>query len=323
MAVARKENVMAGKTNICSALQKRYDMPEKNKMRYLETPEARFLFDGLPGNVADMLYRGFLSGAHGTDSPGWQETVVSHFMSNSRTIPALAENPGTFTMLEKMYRFEPVEGVIDNYFLRSMAGGQALRNRYDIVTEKACEHIGQVLAKKGSCLMIDIGSGPGRNGIDICRKRPHFNGNIEIDCIDIDPDAIARGRELVRIHGIRQVEFVHESMTRLKRRYPGNVDYGLLIGILCGLNRRERVVLLKSLKPYFRKGARLVAASLLDRMADEDLLCAYILRETAGWVLQYPALGELKEVFEAAGWRYEGFFQEEPTRFYEIGIGIA
>jgi hypothetical protein len=58
-------------------------------------------------------------------------------------------------------------------------------------------------------------------------------------------------------------------------------------------------------------------------MADEDLLCAYVLRETTGWGLQYPALGQLKEAFEAAGWKYEGFFQDEPTRFYEIGVGIA
>ena len=112
-------------------------------------------------------------------------------------------------------------------------------------------------------------------------------------------------------------------MTKLSTRYPGNVDYGLLIGILCGLTKPERIGLLSTIKPYFRKGARLVAASLLEKMAIDDLLCTYILRETAGWQLQYPPLGELKTIFEEAGWIYAGYFQEEPTRFYEIGIGIV
>jgi len=48
-----------------------------------------------------------------------------------------------------------------------------------------------------------------------------------------------------------------------------------------------------------------------------------ILRETTGWGLQYRALGKLKNAFEESGWKYEEFFQEEPTKFYEIGIGIA
>ncbi|HCX27738.1 MAG TPA: hypothetical protein DHI91_01190 [Candidatus Portnoybacteria bacterium] len=187
----------------------------------------------------------------------------------------------------------------------------------------ACEHVNEVLANRDQCLMIDIGSGPGRNGIDMCCQHPEFSGQIQIDCIDIDPDAIIKGRELEDEFGIKQVGFVQKSMTRLHRRYPGNVDYGLLIGILCGLTRGERVGLLSVIKPYFRKGAKLMAASLLEQMAIEDLLCSYILRETAGWELQYPPLGELKGVFEEAGWKYEGYFQEEPTRFYEIGIGVV
>lgn len=144
-----------------------------------------------------------------------------------------------------------------------------------------------------------------------------------IDCIEIDQKAVIRGRELLTQYLLTNIEFVQTSMTRLQQRYPQNVDYGLLVGILCGLPHTERVALLKTIKPYFKPGAKLVAASLLEKMAEDDLLCAYILRETTGWGLQYPALGKLKEAFEEAGWKYEGFFQEEPTKFYEIGIGIA
>ncbi|MBW2116726.1 MAG: hypothetical protein JRF53_07945 [Deltaproteobacteria bacterium] len=89
------------------------------------------------------------------------------------------------------------------------------------------------------------------------------------------------------------MSFVQNSMTRLAERYPGNVDYGLLIGILCGLTYPEKVGLLKDIKPHFKPGAKLMAASLLDEMVKEDLLCAYILRETTGWGLQSPQFGEL------------------------------
>ncbi len=316
-------NLNPADRGICPNLQRYYGLPPQKKLRYLKTPEAQFLLGGLPVEIAHLLQRGFLTGAFGVDIDGWRENVVSYFMANSRIIPALVANPGTFTMLERMYHLEPVEGVIDNYFLQCKAGGQALYNRYQAVTAKACEHVVENLTAKERCLMIDLGSGPGRSEIDMYRQHPEFNGKVTIDCIDIDPTAITKGQELIAASGIKQVEFIQKNMTQFQERYPGNVDYGLLIGVLCGLTRQERIELLTILKPYFRKGARLVAASLLEQMAIDDLLCAYILRETAGWELQYPPLGELKKVFEEAGWTCEGYFQEEPTRFYEIGIGIV
>lgn len=316
------ENAMAGERPICPILQKHYSFPPEKKIWMLETPEAKQLFEGLPSNVGFLLRQGFLYGIHGINVPGWN-LVVDYFQTNSQIIPALTANPGTFTMLEKMYHFEPVEGIIDKYFLRCRSGGQALRNRYNAITEIACQHVMAIIAEIGNCLMIDIGSGPGRNVIDIIRRHPELNGSFHADCIDIDPVAISKGQELIALHGIRQVEFISKSMTRLQGRYKGNVDYGILIGILCGLVHKERVDLLRSLKSYFKPGAKLVAASLLEKMADEDLLCAYILRETTGWGLQYPPLGNLKEVFEEAGWKYEGFIQDDPTCFYEIGIGAS
>jgi ubiquinone/menaquinone biosynthesis C-methylase UbiE len=155
------------------------------------------------------------------------------------------------------------------------------------------------------------------------KARPDFGDRIDVECVDIDRSAIAKGEELLKAENIKHVSFVESNMAKLHGRYQKNVDYGLLIGVLCGMTFRERVSLLTVLRRYFKPGSKLVAAALLDRMAEEDLLCSYILRETAGWVLQFRPLGELKQVFEAAGWVYEGYFQEEPTRFYEIGIGAA
>lgn len=315
-------NAMAGKTKICPHLQQHYDLPAEKKKHFLKTPEAKHLFMNIPRDVARVLIKGFLDGTHGIEMVGWDK-VVEYFQINSRIIPALTINPGTYTMLEKMYHFEQVQNPIDEYFAMGLAGGQALRNRYDAVTNHAIFHVNEILARQENCLMIDIGSGPGRNGVDMCLRNPIYRNRLKIDCIDIDSEAIALGKKFTKKHNLSNISFVQQSMTNLNGRYEGKVDYGILIGVLCGLTRPERIGLLSKIRPYFRKGARLVGASLIEKMAYDDLLCAYILRETTGWGLQYPFLGELKEVFEAAGWEYEGYFMDEPTRFYEIGIGIA
>jgi len=321
-ATNEKLNAMAGDRPICENLKRYYGLSRDKKQKYLDAPEAIRLFKGLPKEVSGILKESFLEGRIAKNVSEWN-IVLDYFQNNSKIIPALTENPGTYTMLEKMYHFEKVSGVIDNYFLESIAGGQALRNRYDIVTGKACEHIEDILKTQDVCLMLDIGSGPGRNCIDICRKKPQLNHHITIDCIDINKDAIRLGRKLVKQYGIKQVQFVEESMTQLKDRYPHNVDYALLIGILCSLTYKEKVKLMRRLRKYFKPGARIVAAALTVEMAKKDLLCAYILREITGWGLQYPEFGQLKDAFIESGWTYEGVFQENPTKLYEICIGTA
>ncbi len=327
--INKKESVMSGNANlmaregpICPVLQSHYEMPAKKKIRFLETREAKLLFDGLPRDVSLLLRNGFLSGRHGVDIPGWDK-VVDYFQVNSEIIPALTKNPGTFTMLERMYHLHPISGVIDEYFLLCKAGGQALKNRYDAITTKSCQVVESILSRQNSCLIADFGSGPGRNLIEMLKTRPDFRVRVVIDCVDVDQAAIDKGRELTEKENLGQVIFTNKDMAKLYGHFQKNIDYGLLIGVLCGMQFRDRVVLLKKLRRYFKPGSKLIAAALLDEMAKEDLLCSYILRETANWGLQFRPLGELKRAFDEAGWVYEGYFQEQPTRFYEIGIGSA
>jgi SAM-dependent methyltransferase len=316
------ENLMAGDKPICPVLQENYGLSPDDKIKFLKTEEGRYLFDNLPEEVSRILREGFLSGAHGKDVPGWG-IVVDYFQKNSEIIPALTKNPGTFTMLERMYHLHSVTGVIDEYFLRCKAGGQALRNRYEAVTEKSCQFIDSVLESQTNCLLVDFGSGPGRNVIEVLKLRPDLKKSLLVECVDIDKESIEKGEQLIRELGIKEISFIEGNMLKLHSRYRKKVDFGLLIGVLCGMTFNDRVGLLRILKHYFKPGGKIIAAALLDEMAKEDLLCAYVLRETAGWILQYRPLGELQKAFEAAGWTYDGYFQEEPTRLYEIGIGIA
>ena len=315
------ENLMAKEKLICPVLQQHYNLPRTSKERFLDTTEAEYLFNGLPPDVSQMLREGFLSGRRGAEIRGW-EVVVDHFQNNSEIIPALTENPGTYTMLEKMYHLQPVKGVIDNYFLQCKAGGQALENRYHAINAKSFQLVELMLKRQRNCMAVDFGSGPGRHAIEMLKRRPDFEGRVSFDCIDIDPAAIAMGEGLVRESGIKKVKFIKRSMTKLHDLYRRNVDFGFLIGVLCGMNFEGKTDLLKVLRHYFSHGGKIIAAALSETMAEEDLLCAYNLRETAGWILQFMPRGEFKKAFEAAGWIYEEYFQDEPTRFYEIGVGI-
>lgn len=315
-------NLMAGKRKICENLAAGYRLDAVDKAVFLTDKAGAYLFSHLPGEISSILRKGFWAGLPGDKVDGWQ-SVLDYFRENSEIIPALIENPGTYTMLERMYHLHGVRGVIDNYFLLSVAGGQALRNRYLAINRELVALIASLKCSSGKCLVADFGSGPGRNLIDILSENPALGKGLIVDCIDRDVLALRKGMELAAEKNIEVINFVEADMLKLNGRYHKNIDLGLLIGVLCGMNYRWRVVLLKKLLNYSRPGGKLVAAALLDKMAQKDLLCSYILRETAFWHLEFRPFGELRKALEEAGWKYQGCFHDEPTNLYEIAIAVA
>lgn len=252
-----------------------------------------------------------------------ENAVINYFHTHSETVPAITEFPGTYSMLEFMYGLKVAKSPIDHYFTNNLHGGVSLERRYHAVNENATLHIRQLLEQQEKCLVLDLGSGPGRNRIAMTLENPEFAERVTFHCIETDPAAIEFGTKLVEEHRLTNIHFINKSMTKLHRQYRQTADYGLLIGVLCGLNIEERTSLLKIIRPYFIPGARVVGAGLLDRSLELDLFSAYVIYETSGWVLQHHPIGSIKKAYESAGYHYEGFFQDEPTRCYEIGVGLA
>lgn len=320
----RGENAMAGKSISCPNLIAAYEQPIEVKQRFLETEHAKGLLASLPTNICNGLIEGYLAGKNLADI-GASE-VIRYFNDNSINIPELSEYPGTFTMLERMYGFDEtlhIDNPIDCFFKASLPAFTSLSARFSTVNEQATTHINKILENQEKCLVLDLGSGPGRNCIQLVLDNPEFAKRVEFYCIDTDPSAIRYGIKLVKHHELTNIHFIEKSMATLHRMYRHSADYGLIIGVLCGLNEEERIALLKVVRPYFKPGARVVGAGLLDTMLTLDLFCTYILRETAGWILQYSPIGVIENSFNGAGYTYEGYFQEEPTKCYEIGIGLA
>lgn len=316
------ENLMNRKRDICENLANQYLLSEYEKQKYLTDNAGSYLFSHLPKNVGSILRESFLAGLSAEKVSNWQ-IVADYFQKNSEIIPALIKNAGTFEMLERMYHAQEVLGDIDHYFLLSKAGGQALYNRYQSIEREVAPIMLSLAQNNNHCLAVDFGSGPGRNMIDIMSNNPSFNDAITIDCIDNDELALAKGAKLAAEKEIYNINFFLVDMFKLKSRYKQNVNFSLLIGVVCGMSYEWRVLLFKKIRQYSKKEAKIVVAGLLDTMAKEDLLCSYILRELAGWHLEFRPFGELKQALEDAGWKFQSCFQDEPTKFYEIDIAVA
>lgn len=308
-----------------SALNYYYNQlsPEDRKW-YIHQPAFKFLLKRMPEKEREILLSGFLEGKKGEDVLEW-ESVYDWFGENSPIVRELRENPGTDSMLRRMYLGEGyngmypeegVQGVIDNYFLQSLSGGNALKNRFRALINWMKKNLST--GKQGK--ILNLGSGTSGDTITAFCEMPELRNFWTVDCVDIDPEVIQIGNDFIQRFDLTNHCFVQKSFTKLSE-YNKSVDIGLLIGILCGLDYNTCVMVLKAIRWYFRPNGILISASLTEKMLEDDFPCAYILRETAGWRLQYPLFGRLKLAYEEAGYKTHGFFQDEPTNFYEIVVG--
>lgn len=294
-----------------------YQLPSEKKKKYLQTPEAKFLFNNLPTQIKNLLINGFFSGKTASQIPGWN-LVLDYFKKNSKIIPALIKNPGTFEMLEMIYTGEGVANPIDKYFFNCLSG-QALRNRLSSTVAETKKILLARIKKTGTRqIVLDVGAGTGIYCIKLNHNKT-IRQNTSFVCNDIDQDAIDLGEWQTKELGFKNIEFVKKHMYHID--CISKVDITLVIGILCGFAPIMCVRILRNIKKYSKKNSVLIAARLTNEMLKHDFLCAYILEQITGWKLQYPQHGELKKVFEVAGYKWITSFTDNPTNFYEIGIG--
>lgn len=274
--------------------------------------EGLDLLGQLPKQVSEMLMNGL-------SRPTEQKAVIKHFQGSGNISRDLMENPGTFKMLEAIYTGKGLRDETDRYFFNSLSG-QALRNRLLATTF----HVGEIVKRKigelGNIKVANLGSGPGRDTIEIFARKPHLSKLVSIDCVDIDSAALQKGRDLAQEKGFsKNFNFVEEDL--LKLQYRGEVDVGLLVGVLCGMQHRTCVAVLKRIKRYLKKGGIVIASNVLKNMLAQDPFTSYLLKRVIGWELVYKTPFELQQIFKEAGYRWEGCFFDEPTRFHYMAMG--
>ena len=247
-----------------------------------------------------------------------RKSVLEYFRELSVISRLLMINPGTYKMLEMVYTGNGIEGFIDEYFVSSLAG-QALKNRLEAVTSYVANQISKIVAQDGCIKIINLGSGSGRDTIEALKRNSYLLSSVSVDCVDIDPEALMTAKHLAKEKGVVQnFKFSQKSLAQLP--YREEIDLGLMIGILCGLEFRSCVAVLKKVKPYFKSGGILIASNVLGNMVEQDPLMVYIMENVMGWKLVYKTPEQLKEIFEKAGYEWQGIFYDEPTRFHGIGV---
>lgn len=282
----------------------------------LSCRDVKLLLDSLPDGVSQIVKFTFLNGKRGFEISDW-DLVMQYFNKASKIIPELTRNPGTFTMLNRIYRNEDVVGNIDKYFYNSIAG-QSLRNRLEAVASYLYEIISNNYSNQ-KIKIIDLGSGPGDYPIRFLLDHPKLIERVEVDCIDSDNDAIEDGQKLASKYDL-PINFYCEDILKY-RHYKNKADIGLLIGILCPLNHNDGSRFLRVMNRYLKNGGILIAATLLDFQLEKDLFSSFLLREITGWKLDYKPIGALHQMFESAGYEWIDNFSDEPTNFYDIDVG--
>jgi|GEM_PF-5396028 len=223
---------------------------------------------------------------------------------------------GTWRFLDYVYGIvEAKLGGVDAKLSGSLSG-QALRDRLEFVSRLAANWLRDRLVTD-TVRVIDFGAGPAPYAIEAIKQLPpDLRPRLLWNCLDLDGEAMRIGEERAREEGFKRYIHLHEADFLASKSYPTDdrelADFGLMIGILCGMTPEQSVRCLQKVKPYFKPKGELVAATLLQRAFDEDqdtfrVLCGYL-----GWQLRPKTEEKVMDIFQNAGWEIIQILSERP-----------
>lgn len=266
-------------------------------------------------NVKDFLMKKFQGQPV---SPEIEEKAFDYFISHSVITAATVANPGSSVTTEFLYDGLQLPSPIDRYFLEAEAG-RAVKDRLIVIEEKLPEIV-EEYNNEGSVLIGNVGSGPGRDVINIL-SRYSRTLNIKVVNIDKDGKALDRGRMMATKKGVDHlIEFVEGDF--LKHKPVKKFDIVLLIGILCPLEIKTCITFLKIIKKLLKEGGCLIASNASKKMLKEDPFTCYIMEWTAGWKLVYKDVEEIEQIYKKAGYIWKGCFSDS-YGFHIMGMGTS
>lgn len=287
------------------------DLKKENKKNIEFSEETLQLLESLEKEnpkVKEFLIKDYKGLSVTTEE---KESFYTYYTTHSIFAASVASNPGTSIITEFLY--DGIERVnlnplfpFDRYFLRSKAG-RAVKGRLEAI-EKELPKIIEEYRQKGEVLIGNLGSGPGRDIIDIFSS--YYKNDFNVKAIHIDKDKLAleKGERMAEIKGVKdQIEFIHESFLNYKP--IKKFDIALLIGILCPLEFELCVRILKRIKRLLKKDSCLIVSNASKKMLEEDPFTCYLMR-LVNWNLVFKDEKELKNLLEKAGYIWEGYFSD-------------
>ncbi len=251
-----------------------------------------------------------------------EEKARRYFAQTSTISAAVMADPGSFVVTELLYDSEnhsKINSIIDNYFWESMAG-KAVKARLDAIIEKLSTIIDSYLQKQDSVNILNLGSGPGRDIINILSAHPE-SSRIRAICIDKNETALQEGRSRAQKEGVDHlIQFVNGNFLKRGTVAQSDFDIVLLIGILCPLDAKTCVTLLRLIKRFLKKQGCVVASSASKTMLAKDPFTCYVMKKMGSWRLNFKDKKEMQKIFEGAGYIWQGYFTDE-YNFHIMGIG--
>jgi len=251
-------------------------------------------------------------------SPTVEEWAYNYFIAHSVITAATVANPGSSMTTEFLYEGLHSPSSLDNYLLRSKAG-QAVKARLTAIEKELPKIIEKYRNKGGEVLIGNLGSGPGRDVIDTFYYYRDIS-NVRAIHIDKDGKALERGKRMAIAKGVDHlIEFVQADFLRYKP--TKKFDIAFLIGVICPLDIETCITYLKIIKRLLKPEGCLIASNASKRMLEEDPFTCFLMEWTANWKLVHKDEKEIKQIFEKAGYLWEGCFTDS-FGFHIMGIGI-
>ncbi|MFH1789690.1 MAG: hypothetical protein ABH832_01335 [bacterium] len=238
------------------------------------------------------------------------------FTSRSRICHILATNPASDEMLRIVYPYQhKLKKSADDFFALSLSG-QALRNRLEFCTRWMAENwLSNINGRK--MVVVDLGGGSGSYGIlsmQRARLDPALFGERFIwRCVDLDKAALGAGQGMAKAMQVSKAfRFDQHNFVKDDSRPASELlaDYGVLIGVLCGMTPEEAVFCLERAKIHLKPKAELFAATLLTRAFEEDPCVFRVLSNVLNWHLRPKTELQVRDIFHRAGWKIQEVYSE-------------
>ena len=268
-----------------------------------ELGKARLDFsdvDCLPSHLRDLL---------GDPERFSHPQVLEHAVSSSRICDILHNNPANDAMLRIVYPDsdnQPTTDGLDRFLSRSLSG-QALRDRLVFCSKWIAENF----LREGKRL-VDLGGGSGSYAFGALGngRRP---AAFDWECIDMDRNSLELGKREAEKRGLEGMISFREANFMSEKSVDGKADFGVLIGVLCGMDEPTAVNCLRRCRLHLNPDGEVLAATLLKRSFEEDPRTFRVLCNVVGWQLRPKYEDEVIGVFRSAGYEVIDVMYERPS----------
>ena len=250
-------------------------------------------------------------------SPEMEEETYNYFIRHSLFAVAIITSPSSSVITEFFYGGLPLSFPIDKYVFQSKSG-KAVRARL-ITVERELPKIIEKYRSKGDVLIGNLGSGPGRDVINVFSTHYRDISNVRAIHIDKDISSLKKGRRIATIKGIdHMINFAEGNF--LKYKTTKKFDIILLIGVLCSLKSEICIYLLKKIKSLLKRNGCLLVSNVSKKMLEEDPFTYFLMEKIGNWKLVFKDEKELEQIYKKAGYNWEGYFTDS-YGFHILGKG--